>query len=238
MEAIDPGKGENIEKAVQILKETAQLRKTRAEISSGAGIIILLLIVYLAVDMTRFVKTYDANKVVREVGKEIPKMMASDPMQKLLSDVREKMLPKYLKEISQKMTAAEPRFEAECCAVLDNLAKEIGPAVQERVAAELARILQETEIMIRARHPDFKQEDIVMILTTLQKEIERQYTERLAEQLAGLFGDINKSLESIRADAGYKTLIREETQKLEKMLLTTSLELASYEIDPELGAVR
>lgn len=238
MGAIDPRKGDNMDNAVQTLKETARLRKTRAKISSGAGVIILLLIVYLAVDMVSFIKTYNASKVVQDLSKEIPKMMSSDPMQKLLNDVREKMLPKYVKEISEKMTAAEPKFQAECYAVLDNLANEIGPAVQERVAAELARILQETETKVRVRHPDLKQEDIAQILTTLQKEIERQYTDRLAEQLTYLFGDINKSLESIRADAGYKTMVRAETQKLEKMLLTTALELTSYEIDPELGATR
>lgn len=238
MEKMNDGKGNDVDKAIRTFEETAKLRKTRTEISSAAGVIILLLIAYLVIDMVRFVKTYNANKVVQEVSKELPKMWSSDPMQKLLRDVREKVIPKYLGEISTKMTAAEPRFEAESLAVLDSMASEIGSAVQARVTEEMAKILAEADAMIRTRHPDFRQEDIVIILDTLQKEIQRQYGEHLNEQLAYLFADINKSLESIRADAGYKILAKQETQKLEKMLLTTSLELASYEIDPELGAVR
>ena len=221
--------------AVKILEETARMRRSRSTISSIAGITILLLIALFIFDSISFFKTYDTEQIVIEVQEALPQILSSDSMQKLVMDLREKVIPMYINELSQKMNKAEPRFEAECNSAIAIMASEITTAVSERIVEYLTKILEETETMVLEKHPNLTDEDMTLILITLQDEIQSQYAERFGQQMQLLFGDIDQTLQSVRNDEERTALLKTDTTQLEKMLLTTALELAIYEIDPELG---
>ncbi len=229
---MDPN-GSIQEKIKQTLQETTELRNKRMQISSGTGVVILLMVAYLCFDLSFFARSYDASLIAVEVQNEIPRLLQCEATQKLMDDISNKVIPAYIDALKKRMAASEEQYEEECLNVLDMLEQEVGPAVQEKITAELGSILTETETMIRSEYPDFTSEELTQILTTLQSEIKTQYEERANKQMALLFGDISQSLEAMRNDAVYQELAAKDTPQLERLLLTSSLELMIHEIDPD-----
>lgn len=236
METTTPLIENETDQAIKILQETTRLRQLRARISSGAGVIILLLLIFLFADATFFVKHYNTTAVVDEIKAQAPRLMNSIQMKTLLTSIRKEILPKYVNELSRKLKLSQPVLEKECTAFLTSLSTDIGPVIQKRIVADLQGIMVETRVLLKKRHPDLTEEDIVSIMDTLVSEVEKQYTERITEQVTMMFNDINETFTDLRKTALYETLAKKDTADLERMLLTTSLELLIYEIDPDAGA--
>lgn len=237
METTDPLTENETDQAVQLLQETARLRRLRARISSGAGLIILLLLVFLFADAASFIKHYNTAEVVEELKAQSPRLMNSIQMKNLMTSIRKEILPKYVNELSRKLKQSQPVLEKECTAFLTSLSTDIGPIIQKRIVADLNGIMVETQALLKERHPELTENDIADILDTLASEVERQYTERITEQVTLMFNDINETFVDLQKTDVYAQLAKKDTADLERMLLTTSLELLIYEIDPEEGSI-
>jgi hypothetical protein len=137
-----------------------------------------------------------------------------------------------VEEVSRKLRIAQPVLKKECSAFLTSLSTEIGPVIQKRIVADLQGILAETRALLKEKHPDLTEEDLTSILFALQSEVEKQYTERITSQVNQMFKDISEPFTELQKTELYSELEQKGTADLEKMLLTTSLELLIYEIDP------
>lgn len=237
MEASEPVVENQTDQAViQVLEETTRLRRLRSRISGGAAFTILLLLIFLFADMISFVKSYDTAAVVEEMKEKAPRLMDSLQMKTLMNSIRKEILPKYVNELSRKLADAEPVLRSEGEALLSGISTNIGPAIQKKIVADLNGIMVETQALLKEKYPQLTDAEIRSILELMQVEVEKQYTERIAEQVSGMFGDLNKAFDDLKKTETYATLEKMDTADLEKMLLTTSLELLIYEIDPAEGA--
>jgi hypothetical protein len=236
METTDPVIGNETDQTVHLLQETAKLRKIRARISGATALIILLLLTLLFVDGYFFIKSYDKNKVIEALKAESPRVMNSLVMKNLTTSIRNEIIPKYVGEFSKKLKVSEPILRHEGMLFLGSISTNIGPAVQKKIVADLSGILLETKLLLKEKHPELTEADIASILETMQVEVEKQYTQRIQEQVCVMFQDINDKFSDLRKTATYATLEKRDTADLERMLLTTSLELLIYEIDPEEGS--
>jgi hypothetical protein len=216
----------------QTIDETEALRKKRSQIAAGTGMVILLAIAFLAIDLSLFAKNYDMEPVAEAIQKELPRLAESDEVQRMMKNVREQIIPTYIEALQEKMVQSKDLYHQECVGVLNTLEQEVGPAARDRVIAELTDIFSETEQLISAEYPDFTPQERTQILSALQTEIMEQYEERTAAQLTSMFGEISETLDSIKDDAVYQELATMDSATLERMLVTSSLELLIYEIDP------
>ncbi|MCU0858873.1 MAG: hypothetical protein MUC65_10785, partial [Pontiellaceae bacterium] len=89
METKDPVvENQTDQTVVQLLEETARLRRLRTRISSGAAVTILMLLIFLFADMFFFIKNYDTGKVVEEIKAESPRLLQSIQMNTLMNSLR------------------------------------------------------------------------------------------------------------------------------------------------------
>ncbi|MCU0857051.1 MAG: hypothetical protein MUC65_01430, partial [Pontiellaceae bacterium] len=112
----------------------------------------------------------------------------------------------------------------------------IGPAIQKRIIADLKGVMVETQALLKEKHPQLTDAEILSILEIMQVEVQEQYMQRITDQVSMMFNDINATFGDLRKTGTYAALEKMDTADLERMLLTTSLELLIYEIDPKKGA--
>jgi len=229
---MDPNENKQ-EQVMQTLQETTELRSKRTQVSTGTGVVILLTVAYLCFDLSFFARSYDASRIADEVQNEIPRLLQYEDTQKLMDDISSKVIPAYIDALKNKMSSSEDLYEEECLNVLEMLEQDVGPAVQKKITVELGNILIENESMIHSRYPDFTSEEMALIRTSLQSEITTQYKQRSNQEMSLLFGDISQNLKAMRNDAIYQELATQDSPHLERMLLTSSLELIIHEIDPD-----
>ncbi|NQY66595.1 MAG: hypothetical protein HRT72_02575 [Flavobacteriales bacterium] len=238
MSTADPGEGNEMNQVAQILQETATLRKTKSKISSISGVLILLLVVFLIVDIVQFIRTYDTEEVITEVKSALPQFMSSPVVKNLAHSIQTEVLPTYVDELSLKLKESQGLIELECYSMIENIRGEMGPALQKKIIGDLEEILVDTNLTLQGRYPGLNEAEIFHILYTLRTEVQKQYPERINAQVKAMFDGINSSLKSLKNTDSYKKLAEVDTAGLERMLLTTSLELMIYELDPNAGNIR
>lgn len=229
--AVDPDQ----EITLQLLHETVELRKLRSRITSRVALAILALLTFLFVDGYLYLKSYDTVKVIEALQKESPRVMNSLVMKNLMASVRDEIIPKYIEEFSKKLKASEPIVKQEAMDLLSGISTNIGPALQQKIVKDLNGILVETKLLLHEKHPELTEKDLMVILEAMQVEVEKQYTQRIEDQVHAMFRDINDQFSDLRKTELYTDLNRKNTADLERMFLTTSLELLIYEIDPDEG---
>jgi hypothetical protein len=226
------------EDALEIVKESARLRKRGTLITSLTVITILIMILFLVLDLSHFARNYDFGAVSKEIQSEIPQLVSSDEMQSLLASLKDKVLPVYANAIIAKFEESESLFAEEFYTMMDDLTANLGPELHKRVSTELAQILVESTQLVRERYPDLTEDEIAVILDTFRNAVEAQYLERLQRQMTLLLGGMHETLNSIQDDPEYTRLASKSTEDIEKLFLTTALELMIYEIDPAAEALR
>lgn len=226
------------EDALEIVKESARLRKRGTLITSLTVVAILIMVLFLVLDLNHFARTYDYNAVSKEIQSEIPQLLNSEEIQGILASFKEKVLPVYAKEIIAKFEESESLFAEEFYTIIDDLSTNLGPELHKRVSEELAAILEESTLLVRERYPDLTEDEIATILDTFQNAVEVQYLERLQRQMTILLGNMHETLNGLRDDPEYARLAAKSTEDVEKLFLTTALELMIYEIDPTAEALR
>jgi len=231
-DSVDDKKTEQIE---QTLQEAARLRSIRSKVSSISGLIILFLIVFLVVDTFMFIKKYETARIVEEVKNDLPRLTESLPMKHLVYSLEKEILPLYIDELSTKLRNSQPLLEQECYEVINNMTEEIGPALQQKVLQDLNQMLKETEVVLKERYPDLTETEVTLMLNSLQSEIQKQYPERIKNQVDKMYEAVNEGLDSLRLTETYKDLSAKNTPELEQLFLTKSLELLIYELNPEAG---
>ena len=107
MEATGPDQGNEMNKVLGILQEAARLRKTKARVSAVFGVIIFLLIVFLALDIYSYIKNYKAEVILTEINAKMPLLMRSVPMKNLISSIKSDVLPTYIDELTKQLKKRE-----------------------------------------------------------------------------------------------------------------------------------
>lgn len=226
------------EDALEIVKESARLRKRVSWITSLTVVVVLLMVLFLVLDLNYFARNFDVGAVSEEIQSEIPKLVNSAEVQDILASLKDEVLPLYANAIIEKFEESEPLFVEEFYLMMNGLSENLGEELHRRVSTELAKILVESTQQVRERYPDLTEDEIVMILDTFQSEVEAQYLDRLQRQMALLLGDLNNTLDGLKDDPEYARLASRSTEDIEKLFLTSALELMIYEIDPTAEALR
>ena len=229
------GKIGEIEKVVN---EIGRMKQTRSLIMLVGVILILIALALFGVNLYGFFKSYDTEELRLELEQKVIVAAQSQEVKEVITELKDKVLPKLKNEIMKKVQADMPKFEAAAAKTANNLNTYVQSDLKKKILSALHKALEEMEKKLVAKYKNLKDVDLEAVFKEAEAEFVEKFTTsfelRCQKAIANLSA-LNDSLASIASDKELNELDKMKTSEIENKLIESMLELAIYHINPDKG---
>ena len=224
-------------------------RTQRTIFSLVGGILIIIALVMFLINISNFFKAKVnspefKDELLKQTLTDVKTLRDNPNLQKLVTDLKKKVLPALAKEVVKKFKAEIPNFKAKGDDFIQELQTFLEKDAKKRIEKSLLEYLIKVEGTLKTQYPNLSTDDLNELIESSQAVFILELDKILQNKLNIVQDDLaylKATTDKFKDCSEYKLLTKGDKHSIHyaKMQLVVSmLELVIFHIDPDRGKVK
>lgn len=219
------------------IRQHDESQKSLRYISLTGVMLILMLFIIFIYRLVNYGMNYEYQVLLERIAADSVTIIQPEA-EILVRDLRDELLPKFTKELSNEIERSLPEIRSSATALGATLSEKIKQRAEERLLETMISSLEGSEDEIKSIFPDMSAEELERQIGNsigyYVEELHDVLEDRVAFVAASLDG-LKSAVEQLEHSEGAEHFIPKTRTEAEAQLLDALLDLVVYEIRPELG---